>query len=188
MTTRDRVDGAIVASGGGVFLSRPVQDAFAVVDAGAPGVEVSAENRTVGRTGRSGRILVPDLRAYEGNAISIDPLGLPLDAAADATQRVVRPAHRSGATVTFGVQTSTREALIGLVDGQGQPLEVGGRVVLNDDGGDNLVGFDGETFLSGMQEINVIAVSYPDGRRCRAEVAYVDEPGVLTHLQKVPCL
>lgn len=183
-----RVDGAIVASGGGVFLSRPVQDAFAVVDAGAPGVEVSAENRTVGRTGRSGRILVPDLRAYEGNAISIDPLGLPLDAAADATQRVVRPAHRSGATVTFGVQTSTREALIGLVDGQGQPLEVGGRVVLNDDGGDNLVGFDGETFLSGMQEINVIAVSYPDGRRCRAEVAYVDEPGVLTHLQKVPCL
>ena len=61
-------------------------------------------------------------------------------------------------------------------------------MVLNDDGGDNLVGFDGETFLSGMQEINVIAVSYPDGRRCRAEVAYVDEPGVLTHLQKVPCL
>ena len=183
-----RIDGAIVASGGGVFLSRPVQDAFAVVDAGAPGVEVSAENRTVGRTGRSGRILVPDLRAYEGNAISIDPLGLPLDAAADATQRVVRPAHRSGATVTFGVQTSTREALIGLVDGQGQPLEVGGRVILNNDGGDNLVGFDGETFLSDMQDRNVIDVSYPDGRRCRAEFAYVDEPGVLTHLHKVPCL
>ncbi len=183
-----RIDGAIVASGGGVFLSRPVQDAFAVVDAGAPGVEVSSENRAVGRTGRSGRILVPDLRAYEGNAISIDPLGLPLDAAADATQQIVRPAHRSGATVTFGVQTSTREALIGLVDGQGQPLEVGGRVILNDGGGDNLVGFDGETFLSDMQDRNVIEVSYPDGRRCRAEVAYVDEPGVLTHLHKVPCL
>ncbi len=183
-----RIDGAIVASGGGVFLSRPVQDAFAVVDAGAPGVEVSSENRAVGRTGRSGRILVPDLRAYEGNAISIDPLGLPLDAAADATQQIVRPAHRSGATVTFGVQTSTREALIGLVDGQGQPLEVGGRVILNNDGGDNLVGFDGETFLSDMQDRNVIDVSYPDGRRCRAEFAYVDEPGVLTHLHKVPCL
>lgn len=183
-----RVQGAVVASGGGIFLSRPVQDAFAVVDVGAPGVEVSSENRAVGRTGRSGRILVPDLRAYEENAISIDPLGLPIDAATEATQRVVRPAHRSGSTVTFGVQARTRDALIGLVDSRGQPLEVGGRVILNETEGDALVGFDGETFLTDLQDRNLIEVSYPDGRRCRAAVAYVDEPGVLTHLREVPCL
>lgn len=183
-----RVDGAVVVSGGGVFLSRPVHDAFAVVDAGAPGVEVRAENRAVGRTGRSGRILVPDLRAYEENAISIDPLDLPLDAAAEATRQVVRPAHRSGATVTFGVRTETRQAVIGLVDGRGLPLEVGGRVTLNDDAGEALVGFDGETFLTDLRDRNVIEVSYPDGRRCRALLDHVPEPGSLIHLHEVPCL
>src|SRR5690606_20650394 len=121
---------SVVVAGGGVFLSRRIDDAFAVVDAGAPGVEVSAENRPVGRTGRSGKILVPDLRAYEANSVSIDPAALPLDAAVGVTKQTVRPAHRAGARVDFGVEASAREALIALVGGDGRPLEVGGRVVL----------------------------------------------------------
>lgn len=182
-----RVEGSVVAAGGGLFVSRQISDAFAVVDAGAPGVEVSAENRPVGRTGRSGKILVPDLRAYEVNKVTIDPLNLPLDAAIGATEMTVRPAHRAGATLDFQVEASAREALVELVDGGGRPLEVGGRVILNGGQDDFLVGFDGETFLSGLSDTNVIDVSYPDGRRCQATLGYADQPGSLTQMRGVPC-
>lgn len=48
--------------------------------------------------------------------------------------------------------------------------------MLND--GKNLIGFDAETFLSDLQDGTVIQVCYPDGRRCRAEMASVTEAGV----------
>ena len=70
-----RVDGAIVASGGGVFLSRPVQDAFAVVDAGAPGSRSAPKIAPSAAGTASGRILVPTCAPYEGNAIPSTRLG-----------------------------------------------------------------------------------------------------------------
>lgn len=182
-----RLDGAVVVAGGGVFLSRRVDDAFAVVDVGAPDVEVMAENRSIGRTGRSGKILVPDLRAYEDNLLTIDPANLPLDAAVGATSHTVRPAHHAGTKVDFGVQASAQEALIELIDAQGQPLEVGGRVLVNGADDDLLVGFDGEVFVLGLQARNQIEVSYPDGRICTATLDYDDQPGTLNDIRGVPC-
>lgn len=184
-----RLDGSVVAAGGGVFLSRRIDDAFAVVDAGAPGVEVSAENRPVGRTGRSGKILVPDLRAYEANSVSIDPAGLPLDAAVGVTKQTVRPAHHAGARVDFAVEASAREALVALVGADGAPLQVGGKVVVNGTvDGALLVGFDGEVFALNLRDRNQILVSYPDGRGCAAQFDYADQPGTLTEIRGVPCL
>lgn len=182
-----RVDGAVVVAGGGFFLSRRVEDAFAIVDAGAPGVEIHAENRPVGRTGRSGRMLVPDLRAYEDNRLSIDPEALPLDAAMDATQRSVRPAHRAGTRVDFGVDASAA-AIVGLVDAAGAPLQVGGRVLVNGADDDILVGFDGEIYARGLGADNRIEVIYPGGRRCVAGFAHQSQPGTIGALAGIPCL
>lgn len=182
-----RLDGSIVAAGGGVFLSRRISDAFAVVDVGAPGVEVSAENRPVGRSGRSGKILVPDLRAYEANTITIDPANLPVDAAVGPTKQIVRPAHHAGARIDFGVSTSAQEALIELLGPDGRPLEVGGKVVVNGQDNELLVGFDGEVFAFGLQDHNEIEVSYPDGRRCLGRFDYADQPGTLTEIPGVLC-
>ena len=121
-----RLEGALVAAGGGLFLSRRIDDAFAVVNAGAPGVTVETENRAIGRTGPGGRLLVPGLRSYEMNSLAIDTASLPLDAVTGETKRTVRPAYHNGVTVDFGVQTETHGALIGLVDATGAALPVGG--------------------------------------------------------------
>ena len=88
----------------------------------------------------------------------------------------------------FGVEASAREAIIGLVDAQGHPLEVGGGVVLNGVDGELLVGFDGEVFAIGLEPQNEIRVFYPDGRTCTASFDYMDEPGTLTEVRGVPCL
>ena len=54
------VTGAVVAAGGGVFVGRPIYDGFAIVDAGAPDIDVYANNRLVGRTNRGGKISRPE--------------------------------------------------------------------------------------------------------------------------------
>lgn len=182
-----RIEGAVVAAGGGVFMSRRIDDAFVVVDAGAPDIEVSAENRPVGRTGRSGKILVPDLKAWEDNKISLDPLGLPADEIVTATEKTVRPAYRSGAVVDFGVETGAQNALVKLVDQGGTPLEVGGRAVLLGRNDEFLIGFDGEIFLTRLAAVNTLEVTYPDGRRCRAEISHDANVNSITELREVPC-
>jgi NAD(P)-dependent dehydrogenase (short-subunit alcohol dehydrogenase family) len=50
-------EGAAVVAGGGVFLGNRIDDSFAVVDAGAPGVAVDYENRFAGKTDSSGKLL-----------------------------------------------------------------------------------------------------------------------------------
>ena len=57
--------GSIVAIGGELLLSRPVDDGFALVKVpNSRGVRVLANNQSVGRTGRRGSLFVPDLRSY----------------------------------------------------------------------------------------------------------------------------
>ncbi len=90
------MDGAIAVAGGGVFATNRIDDAFAVVDVGAPDVDVQFQNRPVGKTDGQGRILVPGLNSYEPNTVSIDPKNLPVDADVPATKEVVVPADRSG--------------------------------------------------------------------------------------------
>jgi outer membrane usher protein len=168
-------------------LTRRIQDSFAVVDAGAAGVEVKSENRTVGRTGRSGRLLVPDLRGYERNVLSIDPSTLPLDAAIGSTRQTVRPADHSGARVDFGVEANPAGAMIVLVDAGGLPLDVGGGVQINgrDDG--LLVGYDGQVYALGLHANNTVSVTYPGKPPCRGSFAYADEPGRITEIAGVVC-
>ena len=51
--------GSISTLGGHVFFSDWIDNSFAVVDAGAPGVDVFYENRPVGKTDLEGMLLVP---------------------------------------------------------------------------------------------------------------------------------
>ena len=95
-----QVDGAVAAMGSGVFFANRIDDSFAVVDVGTPGVPVLYENRPVGETNSSGKLLVPNLRAYGSNKISIDPKGLGVNDEIETTEDVVAPADRSGVVVS----------------------------------------------------------------------------------------
>jgi outer membrane usher protein len=177
--------GAISAIGGGVFLSNPVQNAFAVVDTGEPGIGVVQENRAVGTTGSGGRLLVPDLRAYEGNRLGIAPADLPPDAAVDDTTRLVTPRERAGVVVRFPVRRSA-SARVRLADAAGRELPLGS-VATTEAGAELPVGYDGEVFVTGLQPGNLLQALLPDGRRCRAEFTFRPVPGELPLLGPVPC-
>jgi spore coat protein U-like protein len=118
-------EGAIIAADGDVFFANRIDDAFAIVDAGAPGLEVSYENRPVARTDASGKAIVPTLNAYQPNKISIDPRDLPLNASIATTQELLAPPDRSGVLVDFGIVTDVRSAIVILYGANGQPLQAG---------------------------------------------------------------
>src|SRR5690606_23952226 len=122
------VTGSIVAAGGGVFLANRINDAFAIVDAGAAALPVLYENRPAGVTGYNRMFLIPDLRSYERNRVAIDPAGLPLDAVVSSTRQTIIPADRAGVVVHFGDRASGGSALVTFKDKSGDFISVGSLV------------------------------------------------------------
>ncbi|WP_392714124.1 fimbria/pilus outer membrane usher protein [Rhizobium ruizarguesonis] len=162
------IDGALVAAGGGVFLTDRVEDAFAVVDVGAPGVDVQFENRPVGRTNSNGKLLVTGLRAHEKNAVSIDPANLPLDMQVETTRRIVRPKEKSGVIVKLrDARSGNHSQLLTLRDEHGGYVETGAIARTASGKGDDFpVGYDGQVYISNFKPGAELQVENPSGESC----------------------
>ena len=164
------IEGAVVTMGNGVFLANRIDDSFAVIETGMPGVEVFQENRSVGFTDSDGRALVTGLRSYQKNKIAIDTRNLPVDADVSTTQDIIVPADRSGVRVNFGVRTNTSAAILVLTGPDGQPIPAGseGKV----EGGERfVVGYDGRAWVKGLAAQNTVSVELPAGE-CHGAFAY----------------
>ena len=181
-----QMDGAVVFAGGGVFLSNRIHDGFAIVDAGAPGVEVSFENRPVGQTDRNGKLLLADLLSYQPNRITIDPTDLPLDAAVEGTRQVAVPADRSGTVIRFDIDPSPQAALVTLRDEEGRFIETGSVAHLDETEG-FLVGYDGQAYISGLGAHNTVIVKQPTRGSCVAEFAFSPVEGQQVTIPDVIC-
>src|SRR5262249_42941067 len=164
------VEGAVATMGNGVFLANRIDDSFAVVETGVPGVEGLHENRSVGFTDSNGRALIPGLHSYQKNKIAIDTRNLPVDADVGTTEEIVAPADRSGVRLDFRVRTNTGAAILVLTGADGQPLPAGAQAKL--EGGESfLVGYDGRAWVKGLAAQNTVAVEMSGGE-CRGSFAY----------------
>lgn len=179
-------EGAVVAADGDVFFANRIDDAFAIVDAGAPGIEISHENRPVARTDASGKAIVPAVHSYQPNKISIDPRDLPLDATIATTQEVLAPPNRSGVLVDFGIRTNVRSAIVILNGADGKPLPAGLRGKTAN-GQNFVVGDDGRAFIEGLEASNVALVELPEGAVCQAEFAYTPQGASQVSIGPVIC-
>ena len=181
-------EGALVLAGGGLFATHRIYDSFAVVNVGAPDVEVTYQNRFVGVTDRWGRILVPNLHSYHPNAIAIDPSNLPVDAQIPSTKEIVVPAAGAGVVVNFGIEEASRTAIVVFVDATGVPLKAGAAGRLEGADAEFVVGYDGEAFLEQLAPNNIAIVELPDGNTCRADFSYRADPGSQVRIDGVSCL
>lgn len=166
-------EGAVVLAGGDIFFANRINDAFAVVDAGAPGLQVFSENRPVAHTDGNGKALVPSLNSYQSNKVSIDPRDLPLNASIQTTQEILSPTYRGGIIVDFGIKTDVRSAIV-IFDGpNGLPLQTGlhGRTA---SGHDFVIGYDGRAYIEGLDAKNIAIVHLPEGQ-CQVEFAYAPQ-------------
>ena len=165
-----RMDGAIVVMGGQAFAANRIDDAFAVVDAGAAHVPVTLENRPVGVTGLRGRILVPYLSAYDRNTIAIDADALPADVATLTTHRSVFPSRGAGVVVRFPLRPVLRGAVVVLRSAGGEVLPAGSQGHVRGDGEGFVIGYDGLAYLEGVRPGAQLDVRTPDGRACSARL------------------
>jgi outer membrane usher protein len=182
-----QVEGAVVAADGDVFLTRRIDDSFAIVDVGAADVEVSAANRPIGMSGRSGKVVVPKLTAYEKTRIAIDPQNLPVDADIPETSRIVRPADKTGVVVAFKAKAEGTSALVQFTDAAGRPLEAGLAGWLAASNAEFIVGYDGEAYISGLAATNQVTIDLAEGLQCQAEFDFRKEPGEQQLITGVPC-
>jgi outer membrane usher protein FimD/PapC len=118
--------GSLTAVGGSLNASRPVSDAFALVNVDSlPDVRVYRNNREIGRTDSAGSILVPRLDPFHANQIRINERDVPMEYRIPTLSTLVSPAYRQGALVAFDVRRFQAVSGYALVHAAGgiQPLE-----------------------------------------------------------------
>ena len=179
-------DGSVAVMGGGVFVGNKVDSAFAVVDAGAPEVVVTLDNRPIGKTNFMGKFLVPNLRAWERNTLGIDPEGQSVSFDAAKVAEVSTPRSKSGVYVNFGGRANVVSGIVVFVGPDGKPLQAGFKGHLEGQSDIFLVGHDGRAYVRDLAEKNVAIIDLLD-RECRASFDFTPEPGQQGIVRGVLC-
>lgn len=187
LSVNGEAEGALVFIGGEAFATRQIDDAFAVIDTGNPGVEVEFENRPIGKTGRRGTLLIPDLRAYEGNTIRINPESLPIHASIGKTSEKIVPHKHSGVRVDFGVKTDVHSVVVILKRKDGNYVEAGSVVSLEDGSDNYIVGYDGQAYLTDVSGRARLVVSQTGFPSCRVEVDFGQRSAGRTEFGSLVC-
>jgi outer membrane usher protein len=169
--------GSLGMLGGSPFAARQLGASFARVEVGDhAGVRVYADNQLVGVTGRNGSLVVPSLRAFDRNLISIDTSDLPLDVQIGETEVAVRPFARAGAVVRFAARRE-RGVLMQVSLEDGSALPAGALVRAEGSAEMYVVASGGEVYLPVLEGSAWLEASW-EGRTCRfrATVPETDDP------------
>ena len=185
-TTRLDVTGGIAVLGGDAFLSRRIDQSFAV--ARIPdysNVHILADNQPAGQTDANGNALIPRLRAYDINLISIDQRDIPLDAEIGALKLQAVPYFRSGIDVKFPIKRSLGATLTIRLD-NGKPLPVGASVQQIGKNDIFTVGYEGEVYLVGLDPTNRLRATW-HSQTCEFDVRFTASNDPLPDLGTFLC-
>jgi outer membrane usher protein len=170
-STRLNASGGIAVLGSDAFMSRRIDQSFAVVRIpDYPNVSVLADNQPSGRTNADGNALIPRLRAYDNNVISIDQRDLPLDAEINTLKLNAAPAFRSGTEVKFPIKHSHGATLTIHLE-NGKPLPVGASVQVAGKDAIYSVGYDGEIYVVDLDPITTLVAIW-GGQHCKFDVRF----------------
>ena len=183
---RAEMQGAIVAMPGVLAATRRIDDGFAVVETGAPGVEVIQETRKVGTTDANGRLVLPDLLSRNVNHIAVDPLSLPADASLARTEAEIVPPPLAGVIVDFKGKSDSRAATLILRDASGKELAAGLQGHLAGSDEPFIVGTDGRAYVRGLAEHNEAVVDVY-GAECRVAFSYEPRAGAAVEIGPLTC-
>lgn len=183
---RGGASGGLAIMAGDAFFSRRINSSFAVVQVpDYPNVDVYAENQLVGTTNAWGNAMVPALRPYQENHISIEQSDLPLDAKIDTLSLNASPYFRSGFLLKFPVRRS-RGATITIVMDNGQPLPAGATVEIIGQQERFPTALQGKVYITGLAPNNYLHVLWHE-KSCEIEVHFADTEEPLPDLGSFIC-
>ncbi|KQU74918.1 MULTISPECIES: fimbria/pilus outer membrane usher protein [unclassified Rhizobacter] len=186
-TLRLGAQGAWVAADGALFATRRSGAAMALVEVpGQPGVGVSLLGQVAARTGSDGRALLPQLLAYQANAVRLDPSDLPIGAELDSVEMSAVPASRSVVKLRFPVR-SGRAALIRVRLEDGGPAPPGAEVGIVGDPQVFYMARRGEVFVTGLAPVATLVLRWR-GQSCSLAVQLPPDDGNdITRLGPLTC-
>ena len=185
------VAGGIVAIGGRVKLTRPVDGGFALLRVpGAANVEGYLENQPMGKTDREGDLVITQLQPYFGNHLRVDLAAVPIELGVSGLERIVAPPRRGGVVVQLAERPAplVRGIISATVSGHPVDASFGELVLPREAGNERLPLGDGGVFeIESLAAGRHHATVELDGRTCTIELDV--HGGVLDHVElgAVPC-
>jgi outer membrane usher protein len=182
--------GGVVWMDGGVYLTRAVQDGYALVQVpGVEGVRVQLNGSEVGRTNGRGHLLVPGLLPYNANRVAIRSADVPIDYALDEVERLVAPPRRIGARVRFDVQKiQTITGTLSVLEPRGEVTPAYGELWLQGVREPSPLASDGRFYLSSISAGRHEAEVEYAGGRCTFVLVVPEPAGPVTDVGSVRCV
>ncbi len=185
-TLRATTQGAIATMDGKWFLSRRIDQSFAVVDTGDySGIGIYKDNRYIGKSGKDGMLLIPNLRANEKNPLSIEECDLPLESCLPYVSYDAIPSARSGVLVSFPLKKIRRAVLTVVLEEGGHP-PTGAVVQIEGKEKTFPVGRDGRVYLEEMLLESDIRISWADSS-CGFTINYPQTDNPMPNLGTYIC-
>jgi outer membrane usher protein len=189
-TTTLSAMGAIVGIGGGIFATRPVEESFALVRVpGVAGVRAYASHQEIGKTGRRGDLLIPDLQAYYGNILNIADGDIPLQYAVSDVGMTLAPPYRGGAVAQFDVQRVQRVLGKVVIAGDEKPHVYGEMTAYAANGRSygSPVGTDGSFYFENLPRGTYVGVLERAGSQCVVTLEVPESKDLVLKLGTVRC-
>jgi len=189
--SRAFVAGSVGAVGGSVFVSRPVEDSFALIRIPElPDVPVYANGWYAGKTNAAGEVVANNLSSYYDNFIAFGARDLPMEYVFSSAEKVISPPRRSGTLVTFEVRKV--RAVFGVLaerrNGSLAPLEF--RELTLTRGAQVLKGFTarrGEFYVENIEPGEYV-LQLNGAAPCSARLRVPNDAGPMTDVGTLTCV
>jgi len=185
-TGRAEITGGLGYAGGYPFLSRRITGSFGVVQvADYPNVGILFDNQYVGRTDERGFFVIPELRAYDRNAIGVRESDLPLDASVGSLKLDASPYFRSGIVIRFPVRR-LRGGVLYLTLENGEAMPAGAIAHIQGQAEEFPVALGGELYANGFGDKDRVLVTWKE-QTCAVDVVYPRTEDPLPDLGRFVC-
>jgi outer membrane usher protein len=184
--------GSVVAIGGGLYATRPVQQSFALIRVpGVEGVRAFSSHQEIGRTGGGGDVLVPDLQAYYGNILNIADGDIPIEYAVADAGLTIAPPFRGGAVARFDVQKVQRVlGRVKVATGHEETYQQYGELTVTSASGRRYgspIGGDGTFYFENLPKGSYAAMMEYRGTRCAFQLVVPSSDDMVVDLGTVRC-
>ena len=174
-----------------LFLSRPIRDSFALVNAAdLDDVRVYFGNELIGKT-HKGSILLPELSSYARNSIKVDARDIPVDMALKRSKLIVSPKYRTGGIASFQIekfQGFTGHAFI--LRGDYKKTADYADFILwrtQNEKHETIVGRDGEFYLENLTRGKYSGILRMEGESCKFNLTVPDSREMLVDVGEIAC-
>ncbi|WP_419793422.1 fimbria/pilus outer membrane usher protein [Pseudomonas palleroniana] len=168
------LSGGVVAHADGVTFSQPLGDTNILVKAPLAR-DVKIANSVGIKTNRQGYAVIPSGMNYRQNRVALDTNSLANNIEIDDPVTYVVPTQGALVRSTFNVRIGVR-ALMNIFY-KGAPVPFGASVTQLDHSNDNIVGTNGQVFLSGLALEGRLNVRWSDGPEGQCTVDYQLDEG-----------